>query len=134
MSQAILLFFATRWISWVRTTNWILRDGEAALRFVDDHRKGVLEPEPCVILLDLYLPRYDGLAVIRAIRQAPTLQHIQVVVLTALASPTQQIEIAAMGGLYRKKPSALNEVMELAAEIMAICESGSRVPASSANQ
>ena len=30
-----------------------------------------LRKEPCVILLDLYLPVYDGMAVLRAIRQAP---------------------------------------------------------------
>jgi hypothetical protein len=26
------------------------------MRFVQDHRKGVREPEPCAILLDLHLP------------------------------------------------------------------------------
>ena len=41
----------------------ILSDGEQALQFVHEHRTRVREPEPCVILLDLYLPVYDGMAV-----------------------------------------------------------------------
>jgi len=62
----------------------------------------VREPEPCVILLDLYLPAHDGMAVLRAIRQAPALEHIHVVVLTAQASPSQEIEIASMGARIEK--------------------------------
>jgi CheY-like chemotaxis protein len=103
----------------------ILRDGEEALRFVHEHRTGVREPEPCVILLDLYLPVYDGIAVLRAIRDAPVLEHINVVVLTALASPRQELEIASMGAMYKKKPSHLDDVMKLAAEVIEICKSSS---------
>jgi len=107
----------------------ILSDGEAALRFVHEHRVRLRVPEPCVILLDLYLPIYDGLAVLRAIREAPALEHIHVVVLTALASPGQEIEIASMGALYRKKSTFLKDVIQLAAEIIAICKSSSATAA-----
>ena len=101
----------------------ILRDGEEALRFVHEHRTGVREPVPCVILLDLYLPRYDGMAVLRAIRRAPALEHIHIVVWTGQASPDQKVEIANLGAIYKRKPSALDELEELAAEIIAICKS-----------
>ena len=72
----------------------ILIDGEEALRFVRESRTGIREPHPCVILLDLHLPRYDGMAVLRAIREAPALEHIQVLILSGLATPQQEIEIA----------------------------------------
>jgi len=49
----------------------ILTNGEEALQFVQEHRTGVREPEPCVIVLYLHLPRYDGLAILRAVREAP---------------------------------------------------------------
>ena len=107
----------------------ILSDGEQALQFVHEHRTRVREPEPCVILLDLYLPAYDGIAVLRAIREAPALEHIHVVVLTAHASPRQEIEIASMGALYRNKSTSLKDVIELAAEIIAICKSSSTAAA-----
>ena len=65
----------------------VLKDGEEALRFVDRHRRGDRSPEPCVIVLDLHLPRYGGLAVLRVIKREPALAHIHVVVLTTLATP-----------------------------------------------
>jgi CheY-like chemotaxis protein len=103
----------------------ILRDGEEALKFIHEHRTGVREPEPCVILLDLYLPVYDGLAVLRAIRGEPVLEHINVVVLTSLASPRQELEISNMGAVYKKKPSHLDDVVKLAAEVIEICKNSS---------
>ena len=100
----------------------ILRDGEEALRFVHEHRTGMREPLPCAILLDLYLPRYDGLAVLKAIRKAPALEHIHIVVWTGAASPEQKIEIANLGATYKRKPSTLRELEELAEELIAICK------------
>lgn len=103
----------------------VLRDGAEALQFVQEHRTGVRAPEPCVILLDLYLPLYDGISVLRAIREAPALVHINVVVLTALASPRQEQEIASMGAVYKRKPSELDDVLKLAAEVIDICKNSS---------
>jgi CheY-like chemotaxis protein len=103
----------------------VLSDGEAALQFVREHRTGVREPEPCVILLDLHLPRYDGIAILRAIRKAPSLEHIQVVMLSGQADPFQKAEMARFGAFYRTKPSTLNELSELASEIFVICKGSS---------
>ena len=107
----------------------ILNDGAAALQFVSEHRRGVREPIPCVILLDLYLPLFDGLAILRAIRQAPPLEHIRVVVLTGMASPRQQLEIADMGALYRRKSSSLDDLVKLAAEVLVLCKASSKTAA-----
>jgi CheY-like chemotaxis protein len=38
---------------------------------------------PCVILLDLKMPRVDGLEVLRQIKSDPSLRHIPVVMLTS---------------------------------------------------
>src|ERR1700721_1160521 len=100
-----------------------LESGEAALRFIGEHREGLHRPEPCVILLDLHLPKYDGLAILQAIRQAPALAHIHVIVLSGMASPREGDKIAAMGAYYRQKPFGLHEYLELGEEILAICQS-----------
>ena len=100
----------------------ILSDGEEALRFVHENRTGLREPEPCVILLDLHLPRYDGMAILHAIRETPPLEHIQVVVLSGLVTPRQEAELVGLKAFYRKKPSTLDELSELAGEIFAICK------------
>jgi CheY-like chemotaxis protein len=101
----------------------VLKDGEEAFRFVQEHRTGIREPEPCVILLDLHLPRYDGIAILHAIRHAPPLEHIQIVMLSGQADPLQKAEMASLGAFYRTKPSTLSELSELAAEIFVICKS-----------
>ncbi|HUQ90848.1 MAG TPA: response regulator [Bryobacteraceae bacterium] len=99
----------------------VLRDGAEALHFVEKHKVGLAKPDPCVILLDLHLPKYDGLEVLHAIKGESKLTHIDVVVLTTTASPKDQGKIQEMGALYRKKPTSLTEYMALAAEILAVC-------------
>lgn len=101
----------------------ILPDGEAALRFVDEHRSGARDPEPCVIVLDLYLPKHDGLAVLKAIKKEPSLTHIHVMVLSGSANPRDQEMIRSMGAVYREKPTTVARYVDLAAEVMALCRS-----------
>ena len=109
----------------------VLRNGEEARLFVHEHRTGLRTPEPCVILLDLHLPMYDGTTILRDIREAPALEHIHVIVLSGLASPSQKLEIERLGALYRNKPSQLDELNVLAAEVFAICKKSSTATASS---
>jgi two-component system, response regulator len=64
----------------------VVRDGEEALEFV--FRTGAyagrrIEDTPKVILLDLKLPKVDGLEVLRRIRSNPETRYIPVVVLTS---------------------------------------------------
>jgi len=105
----------------------ILSDGEAALTFVAEHRKGFRQHEPCVILLDLHLPKYNGIEVLTAIREEPILAHIRVVVLTTMASPADHAEVIELGAICREKPSGLDEIRVLAAEILAICKNPTTV-------
>ncbi len=99
----------------------VLQTGDEALRFVREHRNGLREFQPCVILLDLHIPKYDGLAILQAIRQAPVLAHIHVVVLSGMATPAEKDRIAALGAFYRQKPFDLKDYLDLGAEVLAIC-------------
>ena len=102
----------------------ILADGDAALQFVDEHRRGVREPNPCVILLDLQLPEHKGLEGLRAIKREPVLAHIKVVVMTSFASPNEEAKIRSMGAFCRVKPGpkSVSGYDELAAEVLEICK------------
>ena len=52
-------------------------DGETAMAMVRQHM-------PSLVILDIMMPgAYDGLQVLKAIKKAPELQHILVVMLTA---------------------------------------------------
>ncbi len=103
----------------------VLRTGQDALRFIQDQTNEGKQPDPCVILLDLHFPGFDGLSILEAIRKSPELTHVHVVVLSGLASPTEQKQIAALGALYVQKPFQLTEFLELGATIMAICKGAS---------
>lgn len=64
-------------------------DGQSALDYL--HRTGIFSdpassPRPNLILLDLRLPRVDGLLVLKTIKSDPELKHIPVVILTTSAS------------------------------------------------
>jgi two-component system response regulator len=108
----------------------VLRDGGEALRFVEHQRILDRDPTPCAIVLDLHLPKHDGAAVLKAIRDEPKLAHIHVVALTSFASPTEEKEVRELGiRLYRSKPTDLDEWINLAGDILAICNDGAEVPA-----
>ena len=99
----------------------VLPDGETALQYVRE-KCGRQSPEPCLIILDLHLPRYDGSTVLRAIRSEPELSHVAVAVVTASISPQEEAEVLALGvRLYRRKPMSYDDTLELARELIEIC-------------
>ena len=63
----------------------VVRDGEEALEYI--FRKGRFSDRPIenpqVILLDLKLPKVDGLEVLKQVRANPSTKNIPVVVLTS---------------------------------------------------
>jgi len=64
----------------------VARDGEEALDYVfcqNSHGKRRIEDTPRVILLDLKLPKVDGLEVLQRIKSDPRTKLIPVVVLTS---------------------------------------------------
>jgi CheY-like chemotaxis protein len=62
-----------------------LMDGQAALDYLlrrDDYQDPASSPRPHMILLDLRLPRVDGLEVLKIIKENNELKHIPVIILT----------------------------------------------------
>jgi len=103
----------------------VLPDGESALRYVREvYSNG---PEPCLIVLDLHLPQYDGSTILRAIRSEPALSQVAVAIVTASLSPLEKAEVMTLGvKLYRKKPMSYEETVELARELIEICKGSER--------
>ena len=101
-----------------RVTNNILvaRDGEEALAWLPLWEAG--EPWPAVILLDLKLPKIDGLEVLRQIRAHPRLQVIPVVVLTTSAENADVQAAYRLGAnSYIVKPVEFEKFMEVSESI-----------------
>jgi CheY-like chemotaxis protein len=60
----------------------VASDGEEALAFLYQRGKYMEAPRPGLILLDIKLPKVDGIEVLRIIKADPALKPIPVVVLT----------------------------------------------------
>jgi len=100
----------------------VLRDGAEALSFLEAQKEIGHQPAPCVIVLDLHLPKHDGLSVLSALRTQPALSHIRVVALSSFASPRDEAEIRSLGvRLYCEKPGDLDGWIDLARNILEIC-------------
>lgn len=86
----------------------VARDGAEALEFIfceGAHAARKIEDPPKVILLDLKLPKVDGLEVLQRIKGDPRTQHIPVVVLTSSKEQSDVVESYRLGvNSYIVKP------------------------------
>jgi DNA-binding response OmpR family regulator len=99
----------------------VLSDGEQALEFVMDQRQGS-QQLPCVIVLDLHLPKHRGIEVLRSIKEVPSLSHVRVAVLTSCGYPSEEQQALELGAhIYRTKPFELDDWASIAGEILALC-------------
>ncbi len=94
----------------------VARDGEEALAFMERWQEG--DPLPLLILLDLKLPRVDGLEVLRQFRLHERWRTVSVVVLTSSAED-RDVEMAYSLGAnsYIVKPVDFSKFLEVAAQI-----------------
>ncbi len=94
----------------------IARDGEEALGFIPRWEAG--EALPVLILLDLKLPKVDGLEILQRFKDHPRLRVIPIVVLTTSAE-SNDINTAYSFGAnsYIVKPVDFDRFMEVAGYI-----------------
>jgi CheY-like chemotaxis protein len=94
----------------------VARDGEEALAFVSRWESG--EPPPAVILLDLKLPKIDGLDVLRQIKLHRKFGAVPVIVLTSSSEDRDVEEAYKLGAnSYIVKPVEFEKFIEVAAQV-----------------
>ncbi|MBI5354072.1 MAG: response regulator [Chloroflexi bacterium] len=94
----------------------VVRDGEEALEFLfgeGNFKERDVNLQPRVILLDLKLPKIDGLEVLKRIKTDPRTRMIPVVVLTSSREERDIIESYKLGvNSYIRKPVDFEQFTE----------------------
>lgn len=94
----------------------IARDGEEALDLMQRWEEG--EAPPSLILLDIKLPRVDGLEVLRHLKAHPVFRRIPVVVLTSSSEDRDLLDAYALGvNSFIVKPVDFDLFVETASQI-----------------
>ncbi|MFN3737521.1 response regulator [Hydrogenophaga sp.] len=94
----------------------VARDGEEALAYVARWDAG--EPIPAVILLDINMPKVNGLEVLEQLKRHPVYRRIPVVVLTSSREDRDLATAYDLGvNSYIEKPVSFNKFMEVADQI-----------------
>jgi CheY-like chemotaxis protein len=93
----------------------VARDGVEALDYL--YRRGIFAQEPAgspvVILLDLKMPKMDGIQVLKAIKSDPNLHPIPVVILTSSRESRDLEECYQLGAnAYVVKPVKFSDFVE----------------------
>ncbi|MDF0554860.1 response regulator [Kamptonema sp. UHCC 0994] len=98
----------------------VVRDGEEALDYL--YRRGIFKlrmgGHPVVVLLDLKLPKIDGLEVLANIKSDPELKRIPVVMVTSSGEEKDVIKSYDLGAnAYIVKPVDFREFVDAIKEV-----------------
>lgn len=98
----------------------IVRDGEAALEYLQRQGPYAGRPEgnPAVVLLDLKLPKVNGLEVLQVVRSTEGLRSVPVVMLTSSHEETDVLRSYQLGvNAYVVKPVEFKQFVEAIADL-----------------
>ena len=100
---------------------WIARDGQEALDFLKhegDYKDLSSSPKPGLILLDINLPKLNGIDVLRAIKKDSNLKRIPVVMLTVSKRDEDIIKSYDNGcNSFIQKPVNFENFVEVVKEV-----------------
>ncbi len=120
-------FLMQRAFSKARVSNplQIVVDGAAAIRYLSgagEFSDRQRYPAPCLVLLDLNLPRQSGLEVLQWVRAQPGLSTLPVVILTSSNQDSDIGSAYALGANgYLVKPPSSERLIELVTGLRDVC-------------
>ena len=92
----------------------VIEDGSDAMAFARSEGRYAHSPVPDLAVLDLNLPKHDGIQVLRAIRQSNRLRDVPVVVTSSSESTRHQAELEQLHvSRYIRKPPDLEEFLQI---------------------
>jgi CheY-like chemotaxis protein len=118
-SDAELTIHSLKKHNLVNNLVWV-KDGEAAVDYLFQRGEYASRSDalPKVVLLDLRLPKLDGMDVLREIRGNPKTKNLPVVILTSSKEERDVAETYELGvNSFVPKPVAFNEFAKVVAEL-----------------
>jgi CheY-like chemotaxis protein len=92
----------------------VLDDGAEALALVRQQGKYASVPVPDLAVLDLNVPKYDGVEILEALRANPAFANVLVAVLSSSSSPRERTSIEKFRiSRYITKPLDLDEFLRI---------------------
>jgi two-component system response regulator len=96
----------------------VVNDGAAAVEYLTRPLQGDDRPLPVFVLLDLKLPKMDGLSVLRRMRADPILKRVPVVMLTTSKEQEDVLASYDLGAnSYIRKPVDFDEFVDAVRQI-----------------
>jgi CheY-like chemotaxis protein len=99
----------------------LAKDGEQALRFLDEAENSAQAPCPALVVLDINLPKVQGGDVLRHLRELSRCQGTKVLVVSTSDSTHDRNRMMKLGANgYFRKPSQYDEFMKLSDVVTAL--------------
>lgn len=96
----------------------VVQDGEQALGYLLGQPNGELYPLPRLVLLDLKLPKLNGIRILRTIREHPRTHNLVVVVMTSSQEDRDLQACYELGvNSYIVKPLDFQQFTEIARQV-----------------
>jgi CheY-like chemotaxis protein len=95
----------------------VASDGLEAAHYIDRICSGDSVAAPDLLLLDLNLPKKNGFEVLELFRAHPVCASNPVIVISSSGAPRDRERAAALGAHFFRKPSDLDEFMQLGAVV-----------------
>ncbi len=93
---------------------YVVTDGEEAMAFLHNEGKYASMPKPDLILLDLNLPKKNGLEVLKEVKEEDSLRLIPVVIMTVSKDEKDIVESYRLhANCYIRKPVKFGEFIEI---------------------
>ncbi len=107
----------------IENTLHVVTDGQKALDFVATMGEAQSAPCPDLMLLDMNLPKADGVAVLAAFREHKPCAHTPVIIVSSSDSPKDRSRVAVLGvNHYFRKPPDFDEFMKLGQVVKELLE------------
>jgi CheY-like chemotaxis protein len=107
----------------------VLYDGKEAFDYLDKIETIAPENMPDIILLDINLPKINGLELLKFIKQNDKLKKIPVIILTTSSSQNDvDIAYANHASLFITKPSEMDEFLNAITAILKLWSSIGNLP------